>query len=475
MGWFPLVVLLPTLGAVLTFWWPRRARLLAALFSLATCAFLLWLLARLEGEHRHRVGGWDAPHGIGLSVDGLSMLMLLMTAVVGSLVAVYADGYLAPRQNRYYWPLWLFLWAGLNALYCSRDLFNLYVALELVSFAAVALTALAGKPAVIKAALRYFLVSLAGSLCYLLGVALLYGGFGHLGLDGPAFWSGPLRVLAAAAALMTVGLAMKAALFPLHFWLPPAHAGAAAPVSALLSSLVLKGSFYVLLRIYLQYPNLVDGLNVLMGLGGAAILWGSLQAVRQSRLKLLIAYSTVAQMGYLFLFLPLAVSTDRSAVALAGLALFALSHASAKAAAFLSAGSMQWALGSDRMDSLRGLMQKMPLTAYTLGLAGLSLVGLPPTGGFVAKWVMLSVALEHGQFGVALMLVAGSLLTALYVLRALTPLYRRPHGTLAPRPVPRSLSLSAFALACLSLALGLAGAQVVDLVSLGEGWEHFKR
>ncbi|PJF34113.1 MAG: oxidoreductase, partial [Candidatus Thermofonsia Clade 1 bacterium] len=140
--------------------------------------------------------------------------------------------------------------------FLSGDVFNLYVTLELLGFSAVALTALAGKPNVLKAAMRYLIISLSGSLMYLMGVAFLYGGFGALDIAQLNSLTRETPALAVAAALMTAGLAMKTALFPLHFWLPPAHANAAAPVSALLSALVVKGSFYILLRLWLEvlYP-----------------------------------------------------------------------------------------------------------------------------------------------------------------------------------------------------------------------------
>ena len=173
------------------------------------------------------------------------------------------------------------------------------------------LVALAGKRAALTAALRYLFVSLSASLFYLLGVGLVYGQCATVDLPSLAAKAQPGPTLWVALALMTGGLIAKAALFPMHFWLPPAHANAPAPVSALLSALVVKGSFYILLRLWFEaFPALLTpAVAQLFGLlGAAAILWGSVNALFQSRLKLLIAYSTVAQLGYLFLLFPLAAA-----------------------------------------------------------------------------------------------------------------------------------------------------------------------
>jgi multicomponent Na+:H+ antiporter subunit D len=368
--WLPLAIMAPLLAAVIAFLFPRRAFPIAVVGTAATTAvvLILLILLRQSGEAaRHAIGGWGAPLGIDLVLDGLSMLMLLLTAVIGVAITSYAHGYFQPSQDdrqeseawhqyNYFWPLWLFLWAALNALFLSGDLFNLYVTLELMGFAAVSLTALTRTPQVLRAAMRYLLVSLSGSLMYLMGVVFLYAGYGSLdivtlsqavSLDLINPTLDP--TLTAAAALITVGLAMKTALFPFHFWLPPAHANAAAPVSALLSALVVKGSFYILLRSWIMIFHPLADSYIPLGLslfGAAAILWGSFQAMRQPKLKMLVAYSTVAQLGYLFLLMPILLRPGAGQrEALGGIVLFLIAHALAKAAAFLSAGNILYATG----------------------------------------------------------------------------------------------------------------------------------
>ena len=210
---------------------------------------------------------------------------------------------------------------------------------------------------------------------------------------------------------MTAGLLAKTALFPLHLWLPPAHANAPAPASAVLSGLVVKGSFFLTVRLWFYVlPALpVIGFDAVLGaLGSAAVVFGSVLALRQPRLKLLIAYSTVAQIGYLFLIFPLGSGTHAwTADGWNGGVMQVLAHAFAKAAMFLAAGLIYESLGHDRIAKFSGAARAMPMTFLTLGLGGLSLMGLPPSGGFAAKWLYLRASVASGQWAWALVLLVG--------------------------------------------------------------------
>jgi formate hydrogenlyase subunit 3/multisubunit Na+/H+ antiporter MnhD subunit len=226
----------------------------------------------------------------------------------------------------------------------------------------------------------------------------------------------------AAVSLMTAGLLAKAALYPLHLWLPPAHAGAPAPASAMLSGLVVKAPFFLAVRLWFDVmPGLSDRVaaQVLGTLGAAAIIFGSVLALRQARLKLLIAYSTVAQIGYLFLMFPLARVAETghpwSTAAWTGGVLQAISHAFAKAAMFMAAGLIAEALGHDRIAGLAGIGRALPITVFAFGLGGMSLMGLPPSGGFVAKAMLLTAAVAEGQWWWAVVVLTGGLLAGGYV------------------------------------------------------------
>jgi formate hydrogenlyase subunit 3/multisubunit Na+/H+ antiporter MnhD subunit len=387
-----------------------------------------------------------------------------MTAVIGVFVSVYAIGYFADRRSDF-WPLWFFLWGGLNALFLSGDVFNLYVTLELITLAAVGLVTLAGHATAIAAALRYLLAALLGSLLYLIGVALLYASYGTLDVASLGRAMTPGTVSAAAAALMIVGLAVKTGLFPFHFWLPPAHANAPAPVSAVLSALVVKASFYVVLRLWFEaFPAVVSSSagQFLAILGSAAILWGSLQAFVAPRLKTLVAYSTVAQLGYLFLVFALAIPGE-TATAWSGGIVFAISHGCAKASMFLAAGSILRVAGHDRIAELDGVGRRLPVTFFSMALASVTLMGLPPSGAFVAKWMLLEAAVESGQAWLALIILAGGLLAAGYLFPILARAFR-PHTMEAPLFVPRRMEVAALALAVIALSLGFFTAPLLALL-----------
>jgi len=473
-----LLVLTPLLGAFCTFVLPRQSRLLGmavALVLVSAALALAWQVSS-SGPIRMVAGGWDVPLGIGLYADGWSALMICLSASVGLGTSLYSLGYFGSHANNHidkstsagWWPLWLLLWAALNALFLSSDVFNLYVTLELMGLAAVALVALEAHA--VAAALRYLLVGLLGSMFYLLGVGLLYGLYGTVDMaelsvnvqSEPAAW--------VAMALMTGGLLLKAALFPLHFWLPPAHANAPAPVSAVLSALVVKAAFYVLLRLWLgPFESLAtQQVGQLLGVMGAgAVLWGSVQALLAPRLKLVVAYSTVAQLGYLFLLFPLLGSTEAGAIAWYGGIWLALSHGLAKAGLFMAAGTIMHAYGHDRVADLSGTGQRLPVTLFAIGLASVNLMGLPPSGAFVGKFLLLNAAFVSGQWWWALVLITGGVLAAAYSFRILLHAFRNQEsGTSYHKPHP-VMEWSSLAMAVGAILLGMFSAQPLELLMVG--------
>ena len=313
--------------------------------------------------------------------------------------------------------------------------------------------------------MRYLLVSLLGSLCYLMGVALLYHGYATVDIQLLNSLVESQPVSQVALALMVAAMAMKTALFPLHFWLPPAHASAPTPVSALLSALVVKASFYLLLRLWFDvFPTVIADLGIVLGiLGAAAILWGSVQALRQSRLKLLVAYSTVAQLGYLFL--PFALL---SPIAWQGGVYFVLSHALAKAAMFMAAGNILKFGGHDRIADLDRVAQRLPITMTAFCLAGVSLMGLPPSGGFIAKWLLLEAALTHEQWLWAVVMTIGGLLAAGYVFKVVGFAFTQADVPHDAKPVPRTMEWAALGLAVGAIVLGLNATYPMELMGIGE-------
>jgi multicomponent Na+:H+ antiporter subunit D len=253
---------------------------------------------------------------------------------------------------------------------------------------------------------------------------------------------------------------LKSALFPLHYWLPPAHGSAAAPVSAVLSALVVKVTFYLLLRLWFDVFGSAASAAAaqMIGVAGvAAMIWGSLAAMRQRKLKMLVAYSTVAQLGYLFVVFPLATAATPAvaSAALQGAAMYVVAHALAKSAMFLAAGAIVHAWGDDDVEHLEGTSARMPVSLFAFGLAGVTLIGLPPSGGFIAKWLLLRSAIDGGQWWWAVAILTGGLLTAIYVFRVLRSAFVPPRPERPLSPVPVAMQVSALVLALLAVVLGV--------------------
>ena len=427
-----LAIVLPVVGVLLSLaLGGRHAERVALILMPAGLAVAVAIAAgvwRTDNVLQYFVGGWDPPLGVAFRADGLSAAMILTAALLICGIGLFArTQFPSPQEVEtraplVFWTLLLAVWGALNAVFIGGDLFNLYVALELLTFAAVPLVCLDGRPETLAAALRYLLFALLGSILYLLGAVLLYGAYGTLDIVLLSGRIHPAPVAWVAISLMTTGLLAKAALYPFHLWLPPAHAGAPAPASAILSGLVVKAPFFLVVRLWFDVmPRMPEraAAQVLGVLGAAAILFGSVVALRQMRLKLLIAYSTVAQIGYLFLMFPLAVRPETgnpwSTVAWTGGVLQAISHAFAKAAMFMAAGLIAEALGHDRISGLAGIGRALPITVFAFGLGGLSLMGLPPSGGFVAKAMLLTAAVAAGQWWWAVVVLTGGLLAGGYV------------------------------------------------------------
>jgi multicomponent Na+:H+ antiporter subunit D len=443
----------------------------------AALAFVVW---RNNQPLVYFIGGWAPPLGVAIRADGFSSVMLVTTALVISAAGLFARGDFGMTKDRTesrahfgFWTLLLAIWAALDCVFVGWDFFSIYVALEMLTFAAVPLVCLKGQRETFIAAMRYLLFALLGSAFYLLGATLIYAAYGALdiGVLAQKLRSEPATWVALAA--MTAGLLAKTALFPLHLWLPPAHAGAAPPASAILSALVVKGSFFVIVRLWLDLapPQMGEApAQILAVMGAAAVFAGSIIALRQERLKLMIAYSTVAQIGYLFLMFPLVVGQHAwSGAAWTGGALQAISHAFAKAAMFLSAGLIADILGHDRISGFRGLGRIAPQSVFIFALAGLSLMGLPPSGGFNAKWLLLAASVQSGQWVWALVMVIGGLLTAGYVYRVIAPALdpiEKPPFDAHPRAWRRR-SAFALTLALAAILLGFAPPEFTNLLMVG--------
>lgn len=481
-----IAIMLPVLGmlAILTLGlrWAARIAYLVLPASLLTALAIVVDVVRSGGAVTYILGGWEPPLGIALRADGLSATLMAMTALVTCAVGLFAHGAFGSQPSKaeargpaVFWVLTLGLLSALNSVFLGQDLFNLFVALELLTFSAVPLVCLDGRRETLQAALRYLLFALLGSVLYLLGAALLYGAYGMLDLAALRSVARNDLATSVALGLMIVGLMAKAALFPLHLWLPPAHAGAPAAASALLSALVVKAPFYLILRLWFDLapaPGNAMAAQMLAWLGIASIIVCSVMALRQARLKLMIAYSTVAQIGYLFLMFPLVMASDApsawQSIAWTGGVLQLVSHALAKASMFLAAGLIAEALGHDRIENLNGAAKAVPISVAAFGLAGLSLMGLPPSGGFVAKLMLLTAATETANWWIAATILVGGILAASYVFRVLERAMAAPAGGFvleARIPVYRELVV--LGLAVCAVVLGFVPLQPFAVLGIG--------
>jgi multicomponent Na+:H+ antiporter subunit D len=464
----------PALG-LLAWVRPPRHGALVLLVGLPLPLLALWLLLGLDvGPMAEPMSGQLAlgPLLLHWRLDGLAALLWLLTMLLLLASALYAAGYaraatLGARAYAWLWPLLGGLASGLGLIWIAADLLLLYAGLELMGLCAVGMLLLPGSVAALTAGLRYLLFALVGSLTWLLGIALLLGAWGRLDLAGLAAVAQPDPVTAIAVALLASGLLLKAAIFPLHGWLVPVHGSAWTPVSAIHGALVVKASFFILLLLWrLLLPDAIAGALALGALGSLAVLWGGVQAWRAAGLKELVAWSTVGQLGYLMLAFPLLAGTSAAVAALAWQAtwLQLAGHALAKSAMFMAAGNLLLSTGASRLEGLTGTSRRLPLSLMTFGLAAVTLMGLPPSAGFTAKWLWLQASLAAGQWPWVLVLGLGTLLSAAYVFRVLRVSFVED----APEPLFRSLPLSmelvALVLALAAIGLGLAAAWPLSLL-----------
>ena len=439
-----LLPIVPFIGAVIatgaSISVPRAGQWIAAATAATVTVLAAWGLVRSVdvGALTHPLGGWAAPLGIDYVLDPLSGFVAVLIGVIALMVIVYPPdiGFgLTPDRGVFLYPLVLLLIGALMGVAVAGDLFNLFVSLEIYSIASYALIALGG-PAAAVASYRYLLIGTVGSSLYLLGVGFIYFTTGTLGMDsvGPALAQlTDSPTTAAAVALIVIGLGIKMAIFPLHVWLPDAHSHAPPAIAALLASVQVKVAAYALIRILLDvFPrdyvtSDLPVMTLLVWFGAAGIVVGSTMAIRQSDIKRMLAHSTVAQLGYIAVGIGLATP-----LALIGALLHVVNHAVMKALLFFVAGGVIDRAGTKKIAQYAGLGATMPVTMTAFSIAAVSMVGLPPTAGFISKWYLVGGAIEVDNWLVAIVIVASSVLTLAYFLRVMELIWFRPPAPDAP-------------------------------------------
>jgi multicomponent Na+:H+ antiporter subunit D len=436
---FPaLLPLIPFTGAVIAAVFalvlPQASQMWAAFTMMLTTTAAGWGLSQAlsEGPLTHQVGGWAAPLGIEYLLDPLSGFIAVLVGVIGLLVVVYPTqiGFgIGLTRGLQLYPLVLLLLGALMGVTVAGDLFNLFVSLEIYSIASYALIALGG-PAAAVASFRYLLIGTVGSSLYLLGVGFIYFTTGTLGMKSVTPGLSALSdspTIAAAAALILTGLGIKMAIFPLHGWLPDAHSHAPPAVAALLAAVQVKVAAYALIRILFDvFPRgfvteQLPIMDLLVWCGVAGIVVGSVMAIRQSDIKRMLAHSTVAQLGYIAVGIGLSTP-----LALIGALLHVMNHAAMKAGLFFIAGGVLNRVHTKKISQYAGLGRAMPVSMSAFTIAAISMVGLPPTAGFISKWYLVSGAVETSKWVPAVVIVAASVLTLAYFLRMLEMIWFRP-------------------------------------------------
>lgn len=426
------IIIAPLFVAFVLPTWAQRKRLVEnlvisveILMLLGTCYLASIVLLQKGIPIIYQMGGWSAPWGIELKVGSLGTFFLLTVAIVSLPVALFARGNLThevggkERVARFY-VLYLLLIGALGGMALTNDLFNVYVLVEVATLSCCGLVSARNHPRAAKATFTYLILATLGSCLVMGGIGFIYIVTGHLNMGFASqelgrIWQNNPRVVWMAFSFMLVGFGVKSALFPLHVWLPDAHSVAPSPASAILSGLAVKGYLICLLKVlynvfgfYLMRVYSVHKIMVLVGM--VAIISGSISALTQEDLKRRLAFSTVAQVGYIFLGFGLLNTKG-----LTGTLFYLASHAVIKSTLFLSAGAMLNATGKKSIKDLSGIGRKMPITAAAFTISSLGLIGIPLFSGFVGKWHLLMGSMETGSILPVSVIIAGSVLCATYL------------------------------------------------------------
>ncbi|MDX1405384.1 MAG: monovalent cation/H+ antiporter subunit D family protein [Woeseiaceae bacterium] len=422
-----LLIVIPLLAAPLAAA-TRGARLpwlltTAVSWVVFAMAAALALRVATSGAISYTMGGWPPPWGIELRIDILNVIVLLVVCGVGAAVTPFA-GKSAPTEISeenlpLFYCLLLLTYTGLIGIAATGDIFNLFVFLEISSLSSYALIALGKDRRALTAAYQYLIMGTIGATFYLIGVGLLYSITGTLNMADlaerlPAVAG--TRTAETALAFLVAGIGLKLALFPVYLWLPNAYTHAPSVVSAFLAATATKVAVYMLIRVLftvfgadLSFERLPLQ-PVLIALSLVGIFVTSLIAWTQADAKRLLAYSSVAQIGYMVIGLGLATTPGLTAAIV-----HLFNHALMKGALFLALGAVAYRIGSTRINDMAGLGHAMPWTMSAFAIGGLSLIGVPLTAGFISKWYLIVAGLELGWWWLALAVLAASLIAVMYV------------------------------------------------------------
>jgi len=438
----------------------------AASWGALALAAALWLQVQRDGVISYAIGNWPPPWGIEYRIDSLSAFVLLLVTGVAAVVLPYCRRSIEaelPREQHYlFYAMFGLCLAGLLGIVATGDAFNVFVFVEISALASYVLIALGRDRRALVASYQYLIMGTIGATFLVIGIGLLYLMTGTLNLADMSqrlAGAADIRPVLTALAFITVGMSLKLALFPLHQWLPHAYGHAPSAVSAFLAATSTKVSIYVLMRFYFSVFGAsfvferVGLAGILLPLSLAAMFVASALAIFQTDLKKLLAYSSVAQIGYITLGLSL-----ESVSGLTASIVHLFNHGITKAGLFMAAGCVVLVTGGSGMNRIAGLGRVMPFTSFAIVLGGLGLIGVPGTAGFISKWSLIVAALEGGDWWIVFAIVLSSLLAVVYVWRIVEAAYFRAPaddtGVARPR-LPHSMAVAAWIMIAASVWFGL--------------------
>ncbi len=423
------------------------ALILAVLTAALGMAIFLLLEVQQAGTVLYHLGGWPPPWGIELKADPLRLYILLVVLSVSLWIFIYAlrdlHHELKKRVIGWYYTLYAVLVGSMSGIVLTNDLFNLFVLMEICAISACAIISIKEDRECLEASFKYLILSAMGTGCFLLGVVMLYMATGYLNYGflqvelAEAFNYYPRNIFTAAA-LFIVAFGTKAALFPLHVWLPDAHASAPSPSSAMLSGVVIKiYAFALFLMFYEVFPRellaTIPLNEIILWLAGLGTLFGSIYAMLQTDLKKMLAFSSIGQIAYIFM--GIGFNHD---LALIGGFYHIMVHAVTKGMLFMVAGVIIYSTGIREIKDLVGIGRSLPITMVAFAIGGASMVGLPGTGGLISKWFLALSALEIGRPVFVLIILASSLLNAVYYMPIVINAFMQQEETkIEFKPVPR--------------------------------------
>lgn len=459
-NWLPLFVMAPLGMAFINLILTKFLKNISPYLALIAAFFLCGLSFRFIGHEpfHYAIGSWLPPLGITLVWDPLSQLLILIVSIITLAVTLFAIPYMQQytAQSKFY-SLYLLMIAGMNGVILTGDFFNLFVFLEIASIASYALVAFGVEAEELEASFKYLVLGGVSSTIILLGIALLYSATGTLNMADMAITlhqGVSKNLLFFIFALFLMGFGLKSAMVPFHAWLPDAHPSAPAPISAMLSGLIIKAlGIYCVARIFFMVLGIVPVIQtILMVLGGLSMVVGVFLAVGQWDFKRLLAYHSISQMGYVMVGIGLATP-----LGLLGAIFHLLNHAVFKSLLFLCSGAFEYTTGTRQLKQLGGLLKKMPWTGASCSVAALSISGVPPFNGFWSKLIIILALFQAQYYFLAVVTVIVSFMTLISFIKVqkYALFGTLPKRLESIREVPVLMISGMFILAFLCIGIGL--------------------